>query len=179
MNLRHPLDFIPPNRRKRLLIVALVWTAMLMIVLQLLDMPLKTDEAPLGIVSFQFAGSETQSTRILLSWDSEARLSAAFGLGLDYLFMPSYAFALALAILMRHHKRDGRLAFQINAAAGWGMVFAAAFDGMENYALWLQLTDGASGALAGMAALFAALKFGLIVFGLLVAFKVLPKKWGK
>ncbi|MCL4529010.1 MAG: hypothetical protein M1282_06325, partial [Chloroflexi bacterium] len=82
--MQHPLEFITFANRKRIFIALLVWTLGLFAVFRVLDQPL----APNGIVSFELAGTLERVTTILSSWSTQAKLYAAFGLGLDYLFMP-------------------------------------------------------------------------------------------
>jgi hypothetical protein len=66
-------------------------------VFRVLDVPLRTDAAPDGIVSFELAGTIGRAGEILASWGTlselgglsifqPARTDLAFSLGLDYLF---------------------------------------------------------------------------------------------
>jgi len=61
-------------------------------------------------------------------------LFAVFGLGIDYLFMPVYATALGLGILLVAGRRKGWFAI-FGDWLGCGAYAAAAFDAVENYAL--------------------------------------------
>ena len=49
----------------------------------------------------------------------------------------------------------------------WGLLLAALFDAIENWALWQQLQHGAAAALAQLAWLAASVKFVLVAAGLL------------
>jgi hypothetical protein len=103
---------------------------------------------------------------IVKSWDSNARLYAAFGLGLDYLFMPTYALALSLGILLTLNGRTGWY-YHLAAWLGWGTFVAVLFDAVENYALWKELTLGVFSPYVQIAALCATIKFILLIAGLL------------
>ena len=92
---RHPFDFIPPGWWPRFFWPLLGLTILLMFVMGVTGSPLTTEAAPYGVVSFELAGSVENAQNIMNSWDADAELRAAFGLGLDYLFMVSYASTIA------------------------------------------------------------------------------------
>lgn len=152
--------------------VRTLWTLSLFVTLLLfalfrpLHAPLENAAAPAGIVSFELARTEQRAAEMLASWSPDARLRAAFGLGLDYLFMVSYAAAIGLACahvaasLPNWPARLGRF-------LAWGLAVAALLDAIENVALWQQLLNGAAGRWALLAWLCASLKFTLVVAGLL------------
>ena len=115
--MNHPLDFIPANKRKPAFFAFLTLTLILFAVFRVLDSPLRTAAAPNGIVSYELAGNIKPAAEILGSWDARAQLFAAFGLGLDYLFMPAYALTLyAWAFCSR---RDATRARLPKSARGW------------------------------------------------------------
>jgi len=91
--MNHPLEFIPAPRRKPLFWLFFALTLTIFGVFQALDTWLKTRAAPAGIITFEFARNAHEAGQIIGSWSLPARISAAFGLGLDYLFMPVYALA--------------------------------------------------------------------------------------
>jgi hypothetical protein len=93
---------------------------------------------------------------------------AAFGLGIDYLFMPVYALTLAFGTLLASRKHEGFLK-PLGAVAGYGAFMAALFDAAENYALLQVLLGNIQSAYPAVAAFCAILKFGLIVFGVFYA----------
>jgi hypothetical protein len=160
--MRHPLEFVPVNLRKPLFFVFLGLTLLIFGVFRVLDAPL----GPGGIVSFELARTADAAQSILTSWDSNARTYAAFGLGLDYLFMPVYAFALSFGLLLLMNGRKGWYR-HLAGWMGWGGFAAAMFDAVENYALWEQLTGGAVSPYPEIAALCASIKFSLLAAGLL------------
>jgi len=107
--MRHPLDFIPSSTRKKIFFGLLIWTLALFALFQVLNLPLTTTAAPYGIVSHQLAWNPEKSRAILASWGTRASLFAAFGLGLDYLFMPSYALTVAIGTLLAAGRHKGWL----------------------------------------------------------------------
>ena len=166
--MKHPLENLPQNSRKPLFWTFLAGTLVLFAIFRVLNAPLVTPAAPGGVVTFELAGSPSSSQSILDSWDARAKLFAAFGLGLDYLFMPLYALALMCGTLLAGDRHRGWLK-SLGAAAGWGALAAALFDSVENYALWTILTGGAFAAWPVVAALCARLKFALLALGVLYA----------
>jgi hypothetical protein len=143
----------------------------LMAVFTIVGAPLTTAAAPQGIVSYELAGTPAQAQAIVDSWDTRARLVAAFTLGLDYLFMPVYSTAIALACawaaarLARRGGRTARLGIWMTA----GQWAAAVFDAVENVALTVMLLGGVSEPWPALAAACAAIKFALILAGLAYA----------
>jgi hypothetical protein len=175
--MHHPLVFVPPEKRKPLFFTFLALTFILFAVFRVLDQPLRTSAAPNGIVSYELAGSPAGAESILASWDARAQIFAAFGLGIDYLFMPAYSLALALGVLLAAGKFKG-LMKSLGAAAGWGAVGAALFDAVENYALWRILIGEITSPYPEIAALCASVKFFLLAFGILygLAGWILPRR---
>jgi hypothetical protein len=165
MTINHPLTFIPNQLRKPLFWAALALTLGLFAVFRVLNAPLTTSTAPGGIVSFELAGTVKKAAAIMDSWDAKAGLFAAFGLGLDYLFMASYAIALALGILLAAGRHDG-LWIKIVAWLGWGMFAAALFDAVENFALLKLLIGSRMQIWPRLAYWSATAKFGLLIIGL-------------
>ena len=205
--MQHPLESIPVEYRKRFFITFLSLTLILFAVFRVLDQPLRTPASPNGIVSFELARTPQQAQAIIDVWTGRTiiftdgensnavtvppgepfaynavpTIHAAFGLGIDYLFMPLYALALAFGILLASQKHEGRIK-SLGAVGGYGAFAAALFDAVENFALWQILLGAYESSYPAVAAFCASIKFGLIVFGLLVGFVgwLLPKKeWAK
>lgn len=182
MSLYHPLDFVGDRIRKPLFFAFLSGTLILFAVFRVLDAPLQTPVAPNGIVSFELAGTPEKAFQILVSWEPidqsgppliiqpSRKLFAAFGLGIDYLFMPVYATALALGILLAAGRHEGWFP-TFGAWLGWGVYTAAIFDGIENYALArILLMNRVWSPYPEVAAISATVKFGLLALGLVFAF---------
>ena len=139
---------------------------------------LRTPAAPNGIVSFELAGTPEKAEQIIASWTSmkgfdilEWRViisNSAFGLGLDYLFMPVYAFTLAFGVLLAAG-RHGGWPKSLGVVAGYGAFAAAVFDAVENYALFQILLGKVYSPYPEVAFYCASIKFGLLIFGLVTA----------
>jgi len=185
MPLSHPLDFIPVNVRKPIFFALLAVTLSLFAIFRVLDAPLRTSSAPSGIVSFELASTPSQVQAIIDSWHemtyltsslagepvpelvSRAYAFAAFGLGIDYLFMPVYASALALGILLASSRHQGWFTV-LGSWLGWGAYVAALFDVIENYALArMLLMNQVWSPYPQLATFSASVKFGLLALGLL------------
>lgn len=151
---------------------ALILALVIFAVFSVLDAPLRNAAAPNGIISFELAGSVARAQAMIDSWDARARLYAAFGLGLDYLFMVSYALAIGLGCLRAAGvlgRRWPRLA-GLGRLLAWGLSLAALLDAIENFALTTMLLAGAASApWPALAAGCAAVKFALVGLGLLYA----------
>ena len=184
--MKHPLDFIPDEYRRRIFLPLLFLTLGLFGVFGILDQPLRTASAPNGIVSFELAHSVDQAAMIVTEWKRStlplssvagqanadvvnvAYTFAAFGLGLDYLFMPVYGLTLALGTLLAGARQGGKFKL-LGAVAGWGALAAMLFDAVENYALFQILLGRVMQPYPQVAFLCATVKFILLIFGLVVA----------
>jgi hypothetical protein len=193
--MNHPLRLIPHADRRRLFFTFLALSLIFYAVFGILDAPLRTEAAPNGIVSFELAGTPQAAREITDSWKQLSLLLsattdrpnpyivntpyvfAAFGLGLDYLFMPVYALALAIGTLLAAHKHTGWIQ-SLAVAAGYGAWVAALFDAVENYALLRVLLGAVESSYPAIASFCAIVKFGLIGFGILVGLAgwLLPEK---
>jgi hypothetical protein len=166
--MNHPLNFIPQNLRKPIFYIFLAFTIAIFGIFRILDLPLRTAAAPNGIVSFELARTVDASQSMVDSWDANARLFAAFGLGFDFLFMPVYALALSLGLLLAIGEKKNRYA-AFAVWMGWGVFTAALFDAVENYSLWHILIGGAISPYPAIAAWCATFKFTLLIVGLVTA----------
>jgi hypothetical protein len=175
--MQHPLEFVPQESRKRLFFTFLFLTVILFAIFRVLDKPLQNRFAPSGIVSFELAGTPQNAVHMVLSWSEEATLNASFGLGIDYLFMPLYAFALAFGTLLAAGKHTGWFK-SLGAVAGYGAFAAATFDAVENFALFQILLGAYDSLYPTIAAFCATVKFSLLLLGLLYSLAgwIIPKK---
>lgn len=173
--MNHPLEAMPPELRSRAFWALLALTLLLMILLNWAGLPLVTSAAPSGIVSFELAGSAGQAQAILDSWDTGARLHAAFSLGLDYLFMPVYSTAIGLACLWaaRRLRQVSWPLAVLGAWLAWGLWLAALLDATENVSLLASLFGSPAPPWPQLAGLCASLKFGLILAGMVYTFYAL------
>jgi hypothetical protein len=183
--MQHPLEFVAAQYRKPVFFTFLFLTLILFAIFRVLDQPLRTEAAPNGIVSFEMAGDPITAKSITDSWKQLSLLLssvagqpnpdvvntpyvfAAFGLGIDYLFMPLYAFTFAFGTLLATQKRQGWLK-SMGALAGYGVFVASLFDAAENYSLLQILLGEYQSNHPAIAAFCASIKFGLLIFGFLV-----------
>ena len=166
MDLHHPLDFTPVNLRRPLFLVFLALTVACFLIFNQLDVTLRTAAAPSGVVSFELSGSVEKAQAMMDSWGATARLANAFGLGFDFLFMPLYATALSLGILLALGGRSGAWV-GLGRFLGWGAYAAILFDAVENMALFTILNGQVAAPYPQVAAACALVKFTLIVTGLI------------
>ena len=170
--MKHPFMRMPTQYTRRIFPSLLLVTLAVMAILNLVSTPLTTQAAPLGIISYELAGSVARAQSILDSWDGPAQLHAAFALGFDYVFMLVYSTTIGLACMMaagvlrsRHWPLAG-----IGAGLAWGQWLAAGFDVVENIALTAMLFGAVVSPWPQIAYTCAIIKFGLIFLGLVYSF---------
>lgn len=138
-----------------------------LIALVRIDSELHAVHAPHGIVSFEFCGLTQSCPTILNEWGAEGREWAMLSLGLDFLFMLSYAAILWTGLMWA----SASLSSQARARVGWiaaGAIVAGLADAAENYLL-IKIVMGGEVSIHGeLAATFASLKFALVLIALLV-----------
>lgn len=166
---RSPFEWIQPDRRGRVFIFVILVTLLVGGALQVLGSPLRTEAAPGGIISFEFASDLETSNQILASWGERGKVYAGLQLGLDYLFMPAYALSIGLGCLLISQASVtlstgfARLGLWLS----WAQILAAALDALENYAL-IRLLLGSSNTLWPSTAQWcASIKFAFVVAGLI------------
>jgi hypothetical protein len=170
-NPQYPLSFLPTESQKLVFWVLLGLVVVLMTVFRITGGLMNTEAAPYGVVSFELAGSVERAQAILVSWDGPARIRAAFGLGLDFLFIPVYAGAISLGCALASgglHARKWPLA-SLGRIPAWGVVAAGLLDLVENYALTVILFGTVTAPWPQIAAWCAGPKFVLIFLGLVYA----------
>lgn len=154
----------------------LVWVGALVVAcsvaLQATSQSLATPAAPLGIVSFELAGSAAAAAAILESWPPRAREEALFSLGLDYLYLVLYPLFLSLACARLAQGRRGGAA-RAGGWLAWAVLAAAPLDAVENGALVALLWQGPGEGAARLAWLCAAPKFALVALALAYALGML------
>jgi hypothetical protein len=169
MNLRHPFRWISPSAQTHAFIALLAVTLVVMISFQVLGAPLQTDAAPLGIVSFELAGSLPVAQSMLESWGPSGRVYAGVNLGLDYLFLVSYAGSIGLACVLLAQGLSRRIPSLslADVVLAWAMIASALLDAVENYAL-IRVLFGSQRELWPVVARWCAIpKFVIVAVGLL------------
>jgi hypothetical protein len=162
----YPLEFVSAASRKKTFFSLLALTLLLFGVMKRLDAPLRNlTAAPNGIISFELAGSPEKAEAITQSWGLQAHLFAAFGLGVDYLFLAVYGLTLSLGVLMAGKKQGGRFE-KFGVFIAWGVLLAALSDAIENYFLWQILIGAEIESAAAVAAFAATVKFFLLAVGI-------------
>lgn len=169
MTLRHPFEWLSDSGRKHAFLAVLASTLVLMVTLRALDSSLKTEAAPAGIVSFEFAGKPSVAQSIIKSWGETERVSAGVSLGLDYLFLAAYATTIGLGCVLVACSRlqSIRPLSFAGVVLAWAQLGAALLDCVENYALIRVLLGSQQGSWPAIARWCAAPKFLIVAVGLL------------
>lgn len=163
----NPLEAYSSKKIRRLLWIACAVTLVSFIAMSITGNPLKTEVAPNGIISFEFAGTYANALEILKSWEGMPMRYAGLNLAFDYFFMIGYGLLLAcLTETLRRKTRINFLQKTGNLFVG-GMLLAALLDAVENIALIRLYLGVESDAMAALAYWCAAVKFGLILMGIL------------
>jgi hypothetical protein len=168
MTPRHPFEWISPSAQKRVFWILLILTLFIMATLRVLDVPLKTEVAPSGIVSFEFAGELSLAQRMVESWGQKGQIAAGLSLGLDYLFLLAYAGSIGMGCVLigRSVLKRGKQLSNIGILLAWAVLLAAVLDMFENYAL-IRVLLGSQREMWPMVAKWCALpKFLLVALGL-------------
>lgn len=166
---RHPFEWMTASVQKRVFVVYLVITLVLMVSLNMIGAPLMTGVAPAGIVSFELAGELPLAQHMIESWGHTGQVYAGISLGLDYLFIVAYASSIALGsvLVARSLSQQAKFFTAVGVLLAWAQLVAAMFDAIENYAL-IQVLLGAQYEAWPMIAKWCAVpKFIIIAIGLL------------
>jgi hypothetical protein len=169
MKLRHPFEWLSASGQKQAFVSFVVLTLVLIVSLQVLGGPLKTEVAPMGIVSFEFAGELSKAQSMVESWGQKGLVYAGLNLGLDYLFLVAYASAVGLGCVLMTQRWLKRFEFVglVGVGLSWGQWVAALLDGVENYALIRVLLGAEVELWPALARWCAVPKFILVGAGLL------------
>ena len=160
--MKSPFRWIDDAAQPRVLLVLTVLLVATSACLVYLDQSLRTGAAPGGIVDFELARTYERSRDILDSWSSDAKATALFLQGFDFLYLFVYPAWFSLACVRVGGRLAGRWA-RVGTALAWALPVSGAFDAVENYALVAQIFRGPSESLAGLAWGCAVPKF-LLVF---------------
>ena len=159
--MRHPLEALPAHQRAKVFIPLLIATLLITFAFRFIGPAAPT------IIDFEFAGTVTKATDIINAWTPVERIHAGFSLGFDFLYMPIYSTTIALACVWAAGVFRSGVWKSIGRALAWGLWLAAILDAIENLALMSNLFGSPIEPFPALAALCAALKFGLILAGLL------------
>ena len=166
----HPWRALQGKVRVGLLRRTGILAVLLTIFMTRIGAPLRSPEAPLGIVSLELARTPERAGRIVREWTPEQQATARRSLRLDFTYLVVYALALSLACAALADAVQGRRASLGRAAAAlsWGSLIAGALDVVENLALFTVLRGGGSVTAPAIAFFAASLKFALLVAALAV-----------
>jgi hypothetical protein len=151
------------------LVPLVVFTLVVMAGLQVLGGPLMTEEAPAGIVSFEFAGELSEAQSMVESWGQKGQVYAGLNLGLDYLFLVVYASTIGLGCVLMGQGLSKQVGYMgpWGVVLAWGQLAAGLLDSIENYAL-IQVLLGSEQRLWPVVARWCAVpKFVIVAVGLL------------
>ena len=179
MNYRHPYRWLPSSIRGPVFLILLLLALGLMVVLQVIDVPLRTSASPSGIISFELAGTSSAAERILQAWGTQGLAYAGLSLGLDYLFMFGYAGCIGLgcAIVAEGAGRGRAGIARSGIVLGWAMLLALLLDATENLALIRILIGSPPGMWPLVARWCAVPKFIIVAAGLMYVLVGLPLLW--
>ena len=168
----YPFMGLSNKKRKNVFLLMLISTLSIMAILYMVGKPLENRQAPYGIISFELAGTVSQVSEILSSWDANARIQAGFSLGFDYLYMVFYSITIALACVWagKDLGKRGPILFVIGILLAWGQFLAAGIDAVENLALTKMLFGVVQVPWPEVARVCALVKFSLILLGIVYAF---------
>lgn len=169
----HPLNALEPQTLGWWLAVLLLFSVLLFLRLESTGRRLRTDVAPLGMVSLALSLSADESERILESWDTDGRETARRLLIMDYWFIPLYSTTLTILGLFAARWFDQRgqsLLRDLALYLTWGQWLAGLLDFAENTTL-LRIVHSYPAVpepLPRLAGWFSRLKFLLIFLALAV-----------
>jgi hypothetical protein len=128
-----------------------------------LDVPLRAESSPWGIVSFELAGTPHRALQILLEWKSRGVIGYAKLIQIaDFVYLILYGMFFAALALWVGSRLDEAV---WSTRAAWAATYAAAFDVLENVVLLYEVVRFTSPApFPQLAASFAGVKFTLLIF---------------
>ena len=182
MKNRHPFTWISESAQKTVFVYIFIFTIIVIVGMQVLGGPLITEEAPGGILSFEFAGDVKTAQVMMESWGDEGQIYAGLNLGFDYLFMMAYASAIGLGCVLvaRGLAERGKFLSGLGAYLAWAMFLAALLDAVENYALIKVLLGSMEETWPAVAKYCAGPKFAIVGVGLIyVIVGALVNWWGR
>lgn len=138
------------------------------IALSTIDVFIKNEITPLGIVSFEFISSLSNVNAAMQLWGEKGQAAVGFSLGLDYLYILVYSVLFIYCLRNTSEKLFQHNAAFAKVAAVLAVVFpvAACCDAIENFGL-LKLLLGSQNELWVVVAYYcAAIKFCIIAISL-------------
>jgi hypothetical protein len=165
MNAKHPFKWIKKESLLPVFVVSLMITIFIIVAMQILGMPLMTEAAPAGIVTFEFAGDLDTAQAIIASWGHDSLIYAGLNLGFDYLFMVAYGITIGSGCVLISERLRYKISL-LGILLAWGSILAALLDALENYALIRLLLGSINETWAVIAKWCAGVKFILVAVGI-------------
>ena len=164
----HPFGWLPVEIRRRVFVALALLAIALTLLMNALGAPLRTAAAPLGIISYEFAGTIPAASDILSSWGPRGQALAGLSLGLDFLYIVAYASTISLGcVLVAQRWLDrSRWMAVFGVALSWAVLVAGLLDVIENVALIQVLLGSSSESWPVLARWCAAGKFAIVGLGL-------------
>ena len=135
-----PFHHVPIGWRSAVARSSALLTVALLVVITILGAPLRSDLAPLGIISLQFAASPEVATSMLDSWAGVPLRRLLWAHGLDLVFPVAYALAVGTAAVS--FAGVSQRAMPAAALAAGSVLVAAVADQIENVAMLLTILRG-------------------------------------
>jgi len=150
--------------KTRITILLLIALILNIIVIKILDTPLKNEVCKNGITSFELAKDLDQTVKILDSWDTKAKISMSLSLGFDFLFLLIYSSFIALLIYNINESLWKKKSFYRFGNLLIVLIFVAAFfDVIENIALMKLLLGDLKQIWSSIAYYSAFIKFTIVL----------------
>lgn len=153
---------------KRPILFTFVFFILCSIALSAIDVFIKNEITPLGIVSFEFISSLPNVNAAMQLWGESGQAAVGFSLGLDYLYVLVYSALFIYCLRNTSEKLSQHNAAFAKIALVLTIVFpvAACCDAIENFSL-LKLLLGSQNELWVFVAYYcAAIKFCIIAISL-------------
>ncbi len=147
--------------RRRALRISGIATAILFVVLAIVDEAIKASGGP-GIIAFELAGTTARAAEILGHWGQSGRDAARVSLAIDFVYLVVYGIFLTLAVLELGDvaRRRGWTAYARPAKIiAFLPGIAAACDVVEDVGLWLMIEGEGTAHIPPIATGFAIVKF--------------------
>lgn len=150
--------------RRRALRISGIATAILFVVLAIVDEAIKASGGP-GIIAFELAGTTARAAEILGHWGQDGRDAARVSLAIDFVYLVVYGIFLTLAVLELRdvaRKRGWTAYARPGTAIALLPGLAAACDVVEDVGLLLMIEGHGTGRIPPVATAFAIVKFAAL-----------------
>lgn len=173
--MQHPFEKLEASTRRRALVVMAVVTFLATLGMAFVDTHYKTRATPLGIVSFELAGTPMMAQWMLDAWSEHAGMNAwvAFGIGIDFLYLVLYGtlFSLVAAGITARLAAISPGGATVARYVLWLQLVAPLCDAVENVGLMAMLTRNGTETWAPVSTGFALAKFACL--GMCVALSLI------